>query len=357
MTAYRPTRSSVRRRLGWLMAGLLALSVVLPLIPYAVAQKQDDDPAGRVGTEIPIPNPGAALWSELREGSSGISRIGGISTGVLIADQGQRWRELREGPLVTYGGWVLIGVVLVLVLLYLVRGSVRIDGGRSGRQVPRWTLFERVLHWYTAILFIILAVTGLSLLFGRYVLIPMMGLEGFSTYAWIAKNLHNYVGPAFSVGVLVMLVVWFTSNLPERTDFAWLLRAGGYFSKHSHPHAGKINAGEKIIVYWLMATVGLVAIASGFVLDFPNFDQSRELMQLSHISHAISTIVWMAIIVGHIYMGSVGVEGAFDGMRSGWVDARWAEQHHDLWYEKVKEQERAGGPAVPSSPAATEQPT
>ncbi len=335
-----------RRRLFTGVAVFFSLVILLPLLPYAFAQKDPD--------AIPVPSPGVGFWQDVRGGAAGNTMVLGPEAGVLINEAGERWRQLRIEKITRYSGWALGGLVVAIALFYGIKGSLRIEGGRSGRTVPRWTLFERVLHWFTAVLFIILALTGLSLLFGRYVLIPFLGPDGFGAFAYAAKNIHNYLGPVFSVGVLVMIPVWLISNLPERTDFAWLAKGGGYIGD-THPHCGKINAGEKIMVYWLMVTVGVVAILSGLVLDFPIFGQTREQMALATTVHAISTVIWMFFAIGHIFMGSLAVEGALEGMWRGRVDANWAKQHHDLWYAKVKHLEESAAESGQPSGAPKEQ--
>jgi formate dehydrogenase subunit gamma len=210
---------------------------------------------------------------------------------------------------------------------------VKIDGGRSGMTVQRWNAFERALHWYTAILFVVLAITGLSLLYGRTVLIPVLGKDGFAAYAALAKDLHNYLGPAFAVGLLVEILLWFRHNIPNRQDFVWLAKGGGLVGKE-HVPAGRMNAGEKIW-FWLLCTVGVAMVVAGFVLNFPNFGQTRDLMQLAHLIHVIGGFILIAVALGHIYIGTLGTEGAFEGMARGQVDVEWAKQHHDLWYQEL----------------------
>ena len=280
-------------------------------------------------------NPRANYWRAVREGGPGYTAASGpYTTNVLIQNGGQYWRQLRNGPVANYTPWILAVVVVVLGLFYLIKGPQKVEGPISGQTVARWNLGERVLHWYTATLFIILSITGLSLLFGRAVLIPILGLQGFSAWADLAIALHNYLGPFFVAGVLIELLAWIRFNIPNSTDWTWLKKAGGMFSG-KHVSAGRSNGGEKVW-YWIIATFGVAVCVTGLILDFPNFEQSRETMQLMNIIHGIAGVIWVAISLGHIYLGLIGSEGALQGMTRGRVSVEWAKQHHDLWYEEVK---------------------
>ncbi len=320
-------KRQVRRRVFvWGVFLVLSASVALPTaVTWVAAQAVQDA------------NPQAAFWRAVREGASGYSAVRGPQANVLIDSRGEDWRNLRNGPVAGWGAAAMGGMVVLLLLYSVLHGRVRIEGGRSGRTVERWSVFNRTLHWYTASLFIVLAITGLSLLYGRAVLIPWMGLEAFSVYAAFSKVVHNYVGPAFAVGVVLILLLWLRFNLPERTDWQWIKAGGGLLGKGRHPHCGFMNAGEKIFTYGSMLVLGVVVVVTGFVLDFPNVPQARETYQLSQLLHDAAALAWITVMLGHIYLGLWGVEGALDGMISGEVDENWARQHHDLWYEQVKQ--------------------
>lgn len=322
-----------KRIVLWSIAIILVGSMVLPLGSYVYTGIQSAH-----AQAVEDSNPRANFWRAVREGDRGYTAVQGQETDVLVQNGGQNWRQLRNGPIATIGGWVLFGIVLVIALFFGLKGPVPLDNGRSGRTVERWSAASRVLHWYTAILFIILAVTGLSLLFGRAVLIPLLGPAGFAAWADVSIGLHNYSGPAFSIGVVLILVFWARHNLPAKGDWSWLVQGGGLLGKGKHPPAGRINAGEKIFTYGAMLTVGVAVVATGYILDFPNYGQTRELMQTASIIHAITSIIWIALMLGHIYLGSVGVEGALEGMSTGRVDENWAKQHHSLWYEEARRQ-------------------
>lgn len=322
-----------KRMLPWTIALILVGAMILPLSSYVYTGIQTAQ-----AQAVEDSNPRANYWRAVRGGDQGYTSVQGDETGVLMQNGGQNWRQLRNGPIATIGGWGLFVIVLAIALFFGLKGPVPLDNGRSGRTVARWSAANRVLHWYTAILFIILAITGLSLLFGRAVLIPLLGPEGFAAWADISKGLHNYLGPAFSLGVLLILIFWARYNLPEKGDWEWLTQGGGLIGKGKHPPAGRINAGEKILTYGGMLTVGVAVVVTGFILDFPNYGQTRELMQTASIIHAITSVIWVALMLGHIYLGSVGVEGALDGMSNGRVDENWAKQHHSLWYEEARKE-------------------
>jgi formate dehydrogenase subunit gamma len=323
---------------------MLVLTLVLPLSGYFyVGSVSAQSGAGKQSGAEKQTNPRADYWRDVRQGMPGYTAVTGQETGVLIQDGGEEYRQLRNGAVVNVGAVVLPLVLLAIGLFFVWRGKIKLEHGKSGQVVERWSLPERVMHWYTATLFVILSVTGLSLLYGRAVLIPVLGLAGFAAYAEFAKNFHNYLGPFFVVGVLLIVISWIKYNLPAKEDLEWFKKGGGIVG-NEHPSAGRVNAGEKIW-FWIVCTVGLGVCVTGLILDFPNFEQTRGVMQVSQLLHAILGIGWIAVFFGHVYIGTVGTEGALEGMTTGYVDVNWAKQHHDLWYEDLKKRGVKPGPA------------
>ncbi len=319
----------------WSVIAIIVLSMALPSLGYVLAQTSGAYGEQRAFTEDRATNPRSDMWRDAREGGGGFTtQTGPYVTNTMISNVGENWRQIRMGPLITYGGWFLIAVVVAIALFFALTGRNKIEGGRSGMTVVRWRTYERFLHWFTAISFIILAITGLSLLFGRHVLIPIFGHQGFAAYAQVAMNVHNFLGPAFSVGVLAMIVLWMKHNIPNRTDLEWFKQGGGIVGK-KHPSAGKMNGGEKVWFWLGVFALGLITIVTGFVLDFPNFGQTRETMAIAQTIHAIAALVWIGFFFGHAYIGTLGTEGALEGMTRGRVDTNWAKQHHDIWYEEL----------------------
>lgn len=320
------------------------------------AQPQIGDLATRGGTSDP------EIWRALRYGQADITtQARGPVTDMLVQDSGMAWLNFRRGPLATWGGWGLIGTLGALALFYLLRGKIRIDGKLTGKRVMRFSGFERFCHWLMAGSFILLGITGLITLFGRMYLIPVLGKDSFATLAEFGKLIHNNVAWAFIVSLIGVFVIWLRHNIPNRTDLTWMAQAGGLFSKGKHPPARKFNAGQKII-YWSVIVLGASISLSGlsllFPFDLPMFGKTFAVlnqtglpamlgyplpetltpyqeMQLSQIWHGIVAFVFMMIILAHIYLGSVGMQGAFDAMGSGKVEAQWAKEHHSLWYEDV----------------------
>jgi formate dehydrogenase subunit gamma len=283
-------------------------------------------------------NPRADTWRHVRSNDTGYSAVKGRETNELIQGSGENWRQLRNGPLALYGSWLLGFALAALVAFYLWRGAIKLEHPPTGELVERWSPYERRLHWLSAISFIVLAITGLSLLYGRHVLIPILGHEGFGVYANIAKWVHNVLGPVFVVLFIGMITKWFKDNLFNRIDLEWF-KAGGGIVGNGHPSAERLNGGEKLF-FWTLAIAGFALCVSGLILDFPNFDQERELIQISHIIHLITAVGLIAFSFGHIYIATIGTEGALDGMKTGYVDVAWAEQHHDLWLEQVRQQDK-----------------
>jgi len=282
------------------------------------------------GTET---NERANFWRAVRGGVEGYTAVQGPETNVLIQNGGENWRYLRTEVILQYGGYVILGMIGLIALFFVLVGRVKLEHGREGMTVERWSLFDRTLHWYTAILFIILSITGLSLLFGRELLIPYIGKDNFAAYAQIAKDIHNYLGPFFAVGLVLELLKWLPHNIPRWVDIVWFFKGGGLIG-HGHPSSWRMNGGEKLW-YWLLFIIGLALVASGLVLNFPLFGQTRADMQLAQLVHAGGSVVLIAVALGHIYIGTLGTEGSLEGMVTGRVDTEWAKQHHDLWYEEL----------------------
>ena len=318
----------------WRM-GLLALALVvgLGLGQQALAQA---DPDREIATAVPTID--ADAWRQIRSGETGPnyrdSRFD--SNYNLINASGESWRQLRNRWVSPFGLIAVGGMLGLIVLFYLIVGSKKLDEPRTGRKLLRWSLVVRSLHWTVATLFILLALTGLNLSYGKAVFRPLFG-DGF----WAAmmsgtKLIHNYLGPIFGVLLVILLLRLLHHNWPKKHDLVWFKKAGGLIGK-GHVDAGFANGGEKVW-FWLLATAGILVIASGFVLDFPNYGQSRDTMQWANIIHAIGALGLTAVALGHIYIGTIGTEGSIEGMATGYVDETWAKEHHNLWYEEVKDQ-------------------
>ena len=348
------SRKRHARIMLWSLLIVLVGSMTLPLTGYVYVALSDAQAAERQSTNEPGANPRANYWRSVREGGEGYTSASGpYTTNSLIQNTGEIWREARNGPIASIAPWVLAAVLLAIAVYYLIFGSKELSHPASGKLMLRWTAGERLVHWYTAILFIILAITGLSMLFGRAVLVPLLGLPGFSIWAEISMTLHNYLGPLFMVGVIIEVIIWARYNTFRSYDWVWFKRVGGMFKKGDHPPAGRTNAGEKVW-FWFIATVGLIGVGiSGLVLDFPNFGQDRGTMQLANVIHASLGVLWIAIAFGHIYLGTLGLKGTFQGMAKGYVDEEWMREHHSVWYEEVKSGRVESRPGESGEPAST----
>jgi len=315
------------RRNGYLALATFAV-VLLISLGYLLAVGAGADPA----------NPRADFWRMVRQGLPGYTAVSSAGHSVLIQNGGENWREIRNLLLINLSPWILGLAIGAMGLFHLVIGGDRLKEPRSGVMIPRYSLFDRLLHWYTAVLFLLLAVTGLSLLFGRSALIPVLGHAGGSSYLAFAKLLHNFCGPLFLVGVVLEFVLWSRQNIIHMSDLRWLKNMGGMIGSKAHVPCGKINGGEKMW-YWVVVIFGTAVGISGVLLDFPIWGQSRYLMQVAHVLHTALAVLFVTASFGHMYMGTLGSEGAFDGMWKGEVDASWAKQHADLWYEEVSGKE------------------
>lgn len=319
------------------------------------------------------------VWRALRYGLDDVKvSSGGPEARVLIQDGGMTWLEFRNGPMATYGAYLLGGTLVLLVLFYLFRGKIRIDGAKTGRTVTRFQAVERFGHWLMAGSFVVLAITGLVVLFGRAVVIPLLGHEAFSTIAVGSKWVHNNISWAFMLGLVMVFFMWVLHNIPNRTDLKWLAVGGGIFTKGVHPPAKKFNAGQKMI-FWAVivfgASISVTGLSLLFPFELPMFAKTfavlnqtglpqavgfgelpvmlapHEEMQLATLWHSIMAFVLTAIILAHIYIGSVGMEGAFDAMGSGEVEEQWAREHHGLWLKELQEKGHAPDPGKAAHPA------
>ena len=308
--------------------GALLLLTIFAAAPLASAQQRNPDHSV---------NPTASSVSEdqlLRELNriQGRGTIPDVRAYTIEQPAGRDWRHFHEVTLRWIGGVAIIGMLALLVLFYLIRGMVRLEAGRSGRVLVRFSAFERAVHWMTATCFIILAVSGLNITFGKPLLLPLMSPEAFTTWSEWAKYAHNYLSFPFTLGVVLIFLMWIAWNFPSRVDVEWLREGGGIVGK-KHAPADRFNAGQKLI-YWIVVLGGGAVAVSGYVLMFPFYGTNIANMQLAEIVHGVAAVLFVAVMLGHIYIGTMGMEGAFEGMWDGTVDANWAKQHHSLWAEK-----------------------
>ncbi|OGA17245.1 MAG: formate dehydrogenase subunit gamma [Betaproteobacteria bacterium RIFCSPLOWO2_02_FULL_66_14] len=323
------------------------------LLPgLAAAQAQPASPATQADEQrqrgVDQPGNNAPVWRDVRSGSENYTSIHGRETGVLIQPQarfpgqanistaGEAWRNFRNGPITFYGGWVLVLATLAIAAFYFAKGPLKLHEKPTGRLVERFSLLERWAHWTVAISFVVLALTGLSILFGKYVLLPILGYTLFAWLLTLCKYAHNFIAPLFIAGLLVMIVVYIRDNLPEKGDLAWFRGAFAMFWSGKHVPSGRFNAGEKAYFWIGVVALCITLSVTGVIMLFPNLDQVRTTMQQTNVIHSISAIVMTLFALGHIYVGTIGVEGAYQNMREGVTDETWAKEHHELWYNDVK---------------------
>ena len=325
--------------------------------------------AGETNAERAKSQPGnnAPLWRAVRDSGPqpGITSLPGPELGVLVqpfvqypgsrlASAGEAWRQVRNSWIVPYGGSLLLIVVGALGIFYWRKGEMGGHLPDTGRRIERFTPFERSAHWANAIAFVLLAVSGIVMAFGKFFLLPVLGATLFGWLTYGLKNIHNFVGPLFAVSLVVVFFTYVRDNLPTKDDWVWLRNGGGMMADHEVP-SHRFNAGEKVMFWGGVFTLGLVVVCSGLVLDklVPGLGETRGQMQITHMVHAVAALLMMAMFLGHIYLGTIGMNGAFRAMRTGTVDEAWAKEHHELWYDDIK----AGRiPAQRSAPAAALKP-
>ena len=309
--------------------------------------KADETNAVREKTQ---PGNNAPMWRAVRESGrvEGTTSLPGAEQGVLIqsftqypgsrlASAGEAWRQVRNHWLLPYGGSLLLIAVLAVGLFHWRAGPMGGHGADTGRVIERFTPFERSAHWLNAIAFVALAVSGVVMAFGKFFLLPVLGGTLFGWLSYALKNLHNFVGPLFAVSLVVVFFTYLRDNLPNAGDWTWLRSGGGMLGGHEVP-SHRFNAGEKVMFWGGVFSLGLLVVASGLVLDkvVPGLGETRGQMQIANLVHATATVLMMALFVGHIYLGTVGMQGAYSAMRTGYVDEAWAREHHELWHDDVK---------------------
>jgi formate dehydrogenase subunit gamma len=310
------------------------------------------------------PGNNAPLWRQVGEGVTGYSSLpkseapeaGNLIQpfvqypGSRLTNAGEAWRQVRNNWIIPYGGSLFLIVLLAIAIFYFSKGSIKTHGADTGRKIERFTPFERAAHWSNAIAFSILAISGLVMAFGKFFLLPVIGGALFGWLTWTLKTMHNFAGPLFAVSLVIVFFTFLRDNWPQKGDLRWLAKGGGLI-KGDEPPSNRFNAGEKLIFWGGVFFLGIVVVSSGFVLDklLPGLVYERATMQIAHMVHAVATVLMMCMFLGHIYLGTIGMQGAYKAMRTGYVDETWAREHHEYWYDEVK----AGNiPAQRSTPPA-----
>ena len=331
----------------------LCLAVVLSVCAgLATAQSGAPESNTQEQQKRQITQPGnnAPVWRDARSGEEHYTSIKGRETGVLIQSAGETWRQIRNGPVTFYGGLLVVLVAAAILAFYSIFGAVKLHDKPTGRQIQRFTRLDQIVHWSVAISFCVLGLSGLIMLFGKHVLLPVIGYTLFAWLTALSKNLHNFIAPIFIVSVAAMIVLYVRYNLPKAYDLKFLTSAFAVMAKGKHVPSGKFNGGEKIWFWGGVVVLSVIVTWSGLILLFPNFDQTRATMQEAWIWHACAALFYIAISFGHMYLGSIGLEGSYQAMRTGYVDETWAKEHHQYWYDEMKSKaERpATGGAVPA---------
>ena len=341
---------------------------------FDVKPDADQDPkyASQTNAERAKVQPGnnAPMWRQVGSGVSGFTSLpkseapeaGNLIQpfvkypGSNLTNAGEAWRQVRNNWLIPYGGSLLLIVLLAIGIFYYSKGMIKNHAPDTGRKIERFTPFERAAHWSNAIAFVALAVSGVVMAFGKFFLLPIMGgtLFGWLTYA--LKNLHNFAGPLFAVSLVIVFFTFLKDNMPSKGDLAWLLKGGGILQGKEVP-SHRFNAGEKLVFWGGVLFLGVIVVASGLVLDklIPGLIYERSTMQIANMIHGLSTVLMMAMFIGHIYIGTIGMQGAYQGMKTGYVDETWAKEHHEHWYDDVKVGKIPAQRSEPAAPIQTVQ--
>ena len=322
---------------------------------FSIAPDANVDPkyADQTNGERSKVQPGnnAPMWRQVGAGVTGYSSLpvtqapeaGNLIQpfvqypGAKLTNAGEAWRQVRNNWIIPYGGSLLLIAALAIALFYYGKGTMKLHGTETGRKIERFTPLERAAHWSNAIAFVLLALSGLVMAFGKFIIQPFIGTALFGWLTYALKNIHNFAGPLFAVSLIIVFVTFLKDNFPSKEDFTWLIKGGGMLTGEEVP-SHRFNAGEKVVFWFGVLGLGLIVVASGLVLDklIPGLIYERSTMQIANMVHGVATIVMMLMFMGHIYMGTIGMEGAYSAMREGYVDETWAKEHHELWYNDIK---------------------
>ncbi len=346
-------------------SAVITCMMLLGPVGAALGQDSGNKAAPPVGlTTIPEPKPNesnaerqksqpgnnAPFWRAVRESGDvlGTSNLPAAEAGALIqpfvqypgsrlTNAGEAWRQVRNQVIIPYGGALLAIVLLALGVFYWRTGAIGGHVDDTGRVIERFTYFERTAHWTNAIAFSLLVISGVVMAFGKFFILPVIGATLFGWLAYALKTAHNFIGPLFAVSLLVVIVTFVRDNFPHKSDIAWLAKGGGLLAAKEVP-SHRFNAGEKVIFWAGVFLMGLLVVVSGLVMDklVPGLMYTRGDMQVAHMVHSVAAIVMMLLFTGHIYLGTIGMKGAFQGMKTGYVDEGWACEHHELWYDDIK---------------------
>jgi formate dehydrogenase subunit gamma len=331
-----------------LIFGALVLALIVAAAAPASAQVRNPDSSV---------NPTASavkeqqLLQEFRR-IQGRGTIPDTRSYVIEQPAGRDWRQFHQVTLRWIGAISIVGMLALLVIFYLTRGMIRIESGRSGRVLVRFSAFERLVHWMTATCFVILAISGLNITFGKPLLLPLIGPEAFADWSQWAKYAHNYLSFPFTLGVFLIFLMWIAWNMPTKVDVEWLKEGGGMVGR-KHPPAYRFNAGQKMI-YWIVVIGGAAVAVTGYLLMFPFYGTGIADMQVAQIVHGVVAVLFVAVMLAHIYIGTIGMEGAFEGMWDGTVDVNWAKEHHNLWAEEELSKEHGATPSAQGRMQAAE---
>jgi formate dehydrogenase subunit gamma len=340
------------RQFSSVCAVIFAMVLAIPALAQQTRQPTQVNPTAESVNEqklLEALKPGGA------QAITGRATIPDSRAPALIQPSGRDWRVWRDTTLPRTGAFLMVGMVVALLAFLALKGRIKVEAGLSGQQVERFNSMERFAHWLTATAFVILAITGLNVTYGRYFLLPVMGPDAFTLFSQWAKYFHNYMSFAFVLGLVLMFVQWVFFNIPTLRDIRWIAAGGGIFGK-SHPPAAKFNAGQKL-VFWVTILGGLLMAATGYAMMFPFYQAPGALapysgtmdgLQFVTFLHGLIAVLMIAMILGHIYIGTIGMQGAFWSMGTGKVDTNWAKQHHSVWADKVVPKSQAQSKPTPA---------
>jgi len=212
----------------------------------------------------------------------------------------------------------------------------RIDDVVVGDEIVRERLSARLVHWAVALTFFVCLFTGLP------IWTPYLGfLANLFGGLHVCRVLHPWSGVAFAAASALMFVQWVSQMKLTRADRDFLTPAGflRYLEyRNDDSEVGKYNGGQKLL-FWAAAAGTVALLVSGVVTWLPQPVSGQAVREASYIVHDAAFSLFVAMIIGHIYLGTAAEPGTFRSMIHGTVTKSWARLHHPRWYREVTGEE------------------
>jgi formate dehydrogenase subunit gamma len=222
---------------------------------------------------------------------------------------------------------ILLAIPVVFILHYIFIGPKQF--AHSGEQVLVFTKLNRIIHWVTAISFLLLVLSGVIMIFGKYF--------GGGAFVRAVRYTHAPVALIFTPFGLIMFFMWLRDMLLESGDITWFMKFGGYLSKKDETMpVGKFNPGQKIW-FWLGTLGGFIMAYTGYYMFY--FSTGVDNLRICAITHNILGMTLVAMFLVHLYMSLFAIKGSLISMLTGYKGEHELKVMHYKYYQKVRGKE------------------